>query len=163
MGRYTEEERLRRRNTPLTPTPEFTGGQALSVLLMLLMVAGGGAWLYNKVVLAPRAAERAEVAAREAYKNSPEGKKEARKAQIQRGFGFRGEHKALTGLIKADMDDPSSFEVANCVWVDMDDHVVVIEEFRGRNAYGMMQLFSVKAKCDVDGNVIEVMNVKRMR
>jgi len=143
--------------------PNINGGQAFSVILLLLMFAGGGAWLYNKVIAAPKAAKLAAARAEEEYKNSPKGKKAAREAQIRQGFGFYGEHTELTRMVKADMDDPESFQLAACNYFDQDDHIVVIEDFRGRNAYGVMQKFSIKAKCGIDGGVIEVMNVKRMR
>jgi hypothetical protein len=143
--------------------PNITAVQAISIVFLLFLAVGAWVQFVDKPRDAKLAAERADAAAAEAYKNSPEGKKAARKAQIQQGFGFYGEHKELTKLIKADMDDPNSFELAACNWFDMDDHVVVIEDFRGRNAYGVMQHYSVKAKCGMKGEVIEMMNVKRMR
>lgn len=143
--------------------PSITAVQAISIVFLIFLAVGAWVQFVDKPRDAKKAAELAAAASEEAYKNSPEGKKAARKAEIQKGFGFYGEHKELTKLIKADMEDPNSFELAACNWFDMDDHVVVIEEFRGRNAYGVVQNYSVKAKCSINGDVIEVMNLKRMR
>jgi hypothetical protein len=84
-------------------------------------------------------------------------------ARIKKGFGFYGEHKELTKMIKAEMTDPNSFELVACNWFDMDDHIVVIQEYRGRNQLGGMAVESVKAKCGLDGEVLQIMNVKQMR
>ena len=126
----------------------------------MLIVGGGGSWLYNEKVEKPRAAKAAEERAEEARRNSPE---ELRKVRIKKGFGFYGEHKELTRMIKAEMNDPNSFELAACDYFDQGDHIVVIMDYRGRNMMGGTARESVKAKCGLDGEVLQIMNVKQMR
>ena len=146
-----EEKRLRN-------NPNLTAGQALKIVAALLIVCFVGVWLYVKLVDEPRDKRRA---AEETRKNNPE---ELKKARIKKGFSsWDGSHIQLTKVIKDSMNDPNSFELVACNYFDMGDHIVVIEDFRVKNALGGMELGSVKAKCDLDGNVLKVMNVKQLK
>ncbi|MFT4176484.1 MAG: hypothetical protein QM627_07490 [Luteolibacter sp.] len=84
-------------------------------------------------------------------------KNAARRKQIESGFsGWDGSHRGLTRVIKESMNDPKSYEHAETVHWDMGDHLVVRTTFRGRNAFGGMVRNWVKAKVDLDGNVLEI-------
>lgn len=105
------------------------------------------------------ARERARVAEIEAKRKAEESARlaAARKKRIESGFSsWDGSHIKLTRVIKDSMNDPKSYKHAETGWWDMGDHLVVKTSFRGKNAFGGTVLNWVKAKCDLDGNVIEV-------
>ena len=54
------------------------------------------------------------------------------------------------------MNDPGSYEHVETVYGDMGNHLVVRTTFRGKNAFGGVVSNWVKAKTDLDGNVLEV-------
>lgn len=84
-------------------------------------------------------------------------RKEERKERIERGFSaWDGSHRGLTKIIKASMNDPKSYEHVETVYWDMDDHLVVKTTFRGKNAFGGVVPNWVKAKVDLDGNVLAI-------
>jgi len=83
--------------------------------------------------------------------------KELRKQRIEKQFSpWDGSHIQLTKLIKQHMNDPDSFKHDSTSYWDMGDHLVVITHFRGRNAYGGMVRHWVKAKVDLDGKVLQI-------
>ena len=77
---------------------------------------------------------------------------------IEKGFSslWDGSHRELTKVIKGSMNDPGSYEHVETVSWDMGDHLVVRTTFRGKNAFGGVVSNWVKAKTDLDGNVLEV-------
>ena len=81
------------------------------------------------------------------------GKSALRKDSVVFGMGLIGE---LTKVIKGSMNDPGSYEHVETVSWDMGDHLVVRTTFRGKNAFGGVVSNWVKAKTDLDGNVLEV-------
>lgn len=84
---------------------------------------------------------------------------EKRKNQIERNFSaWDGSHRGLTKLIKKAMNDPSSYKHVEIVYWDMGDHLIVKTTFRGKNAFGAVIKNWVKAKVDLDGNVIEIIS-----
>ena len=87
-----------------------------------------------------------------------EKKAAARKERIEKGFSslWDGSHRELTKVIKGSMNDPGSYEHVETVSWDMGDHLVVRTTFRGKNAFGSVVSNWVKAKTDLDGNVLEV-------
>lgn len=88
---------------------------------------------------------------------APKTPEQVRKERIESGFSaWDGSHRGLTKIIKASMNDPNSYEHAETVWWDKGDHIIVKTTFRGKNAFGGVVPNWVKAKCDLDGNVIEV-------
>ena len=92
------------------------------------------------------------------------GKKAAaRKERIEKGFSslWDGSHRELTKVIKGSMNDPGSYEHVKTVYWDMGDHLVVRTTFRGKNAFGGVVSNWVKAKTDLDGNVLEVIEQGR--
>lgn len=85
---------------------------------------------------------------------------QTREERIEEGFSaWDGSHRGLTQLIKQSMDDPESYEHVETVYWDLDKkgHLIVRTTFRGKNAFGGVVKNWVKAKCDLDGNVIEVL------
>ena len=87
-----------------------------------------------------------------------EKKVAARKERIEKRFSslWDGSHRELTKVIKGSMNDPGSYEHVETVSWDMGDHLVVRTTFRGKNAFGGVVSNWVKAKTDLDGNVLEV-------
>jgi len=82
---------------------------------------------------------------------------EIKKEQLERQFNaWDGSHRGLTKYIKDAMNDPSSYEHVKTVYWDRKDHLVVMTTFRGKNAFGGLVKNSVKAKVDLAGNVLEI-------
>lgn len=69
---------------------------------------------------------------------------------------WNGSHIRLVRLIKEAMHDPKSFKHVETRYGDRGDHLLVHMSYRGKNAFGALVLNSVTAKCDLDGNVIEI-------
>jgi len=69
-----------------------------------------------------------------------------------------GSHRALTEMIKKSMNDPDSYEHIETRFKDNTDHIFVITEFRGANAFGGKVINTVSAKVDFNGNVIEIVS-----
>jgi Na+-transporting methylmalonyl-CoA/oxaloacetate decarboxylase gamma subunit len=82
---------------------------------------------------------------------------EARKKRIETGFsGWDGSHRGLAAIIKESMNDPDSYEHVNTSYWDQGDHLIVLTEFRGKNAFGGVVKNWVKAKTSLDGSVLEI-------
>lgn len=81
----------------------------------------------------------------------------ARETLISKQFSaWNGEHIKLTRIIKDSMNDPDSFEHIESKYWDEGDHLIIIESFRGKNAFWGIVKNSVKAKVSIDGNDIQV-------
>lgn len=81
----------------------------------------------------------------------------ARKNRIKDGFNlWDGSHRELTKRIKRLMHDPGSYDHVETAYWDMGDHLVARTEFRGRNMFGGVVKNWIKAKVDLDGKVIEI-------
>lgn len=88
----------------------------------------------------------------------PKTQEELRKEQIERQFSpWNGSHAGLTEIIKKSMNDPRSYEHVETVYWDMGDHLVVRTTYRGKNAFGGTVKDWVKAKVDLNGNVLQIM------
>jgi hypothetical protein len=84
-------------------------------------------------------------------------RKEERKERIESGFSaWDGSHRGLTKFIKASMNDPKSYDHVETVYWDQGDHLIVRTTFRGKNAFGGVVANWVKAKVDLDGNVLAI-------
>lgn len=80
-----------------------------------------------------------------------------RTAKIEKQFSsWDGAHRNLEKYIKDHMNDPDSYEHVETKYWDLKDHLVVLTTFRGKNAFGGKVINTVKAKVDLDGNVIEI-------
>jgi hypothetical protein len=83
---------------------------------------------------------------------------EARIAMIERHFSsWDGSHMGLTAMIKKNMNEPGSYEHDNTRYLDNGDHLIVITSFRGKNAFGGVVKNSVRAKVDLEGNVVAIL------
>ena len=81
-----------------------------------------------------------------------------RKKKIERQFSaWDGSHRNLERLVKQTMNDPDSYDHVKTVYWDMGNHLVAKTTFRGKNAFGGVVVNWVKAKVDMDGNIIEIM------
>jgi len=81
-----------------------------------------------------------------------------RKKVLEAGFSkWDGSHKQLTDIIKKSMNDPKSYDHDTTKYSDEGDHLIVITKFRGKNAFGGVVLNWVRAKVNLDGSVIEVL------
>lgn len=89
-----------------------------------------------------------------------QGRAEAvRKNQIEAQFSaWDGSHRNLERAIEQSMNDPDSYEHVETVYWDMKSHLVVKTTFRGKNAFGGLVINWVKAKVDLDGNVLAVID-----
>ena len=86
---------------------------------------------------------------------------EERQKRIERGFSaWDGSHRQLTRAIKAQMNDPDSYQHDTTRYGDRGDHLVVETTFRGRNAFGGMIRHTVRAKVDLDGNILEFLDFR---
>lgn len=84
---------------------------------------------------------------------------EARKKQIESQFSpWDGSHRNLERLIKKAMNDPDSYEHDETKYWDMGDHLVVQTTYRGKNAFGGIVRNFVKAKIDLDGQILQVID-----
>jgi hypothetical protein len=82
---------------------------------------------------------------------------ELRQEQIKAGFSsWDGSHRQLEELIKKNMNDPDSYKHDATEYTDKGGYLIVSTRFRGKNAFGAMMLNTVKAKCGLDGNVIQI-------
>jgi hypothetical protein len=98
-------------------------------------------------------------AAEEEQKKTRDIENAARDRLYKAGFSFwDGSHRGLKELIKKSMNDPKSFEHVETRYTDNGDHFLVTTTFRGKNAFGGVVLNSVKAKTDLDGNVLVVLS-----
>nr|NQU93701.1 hypothetical protein [Bacteroidota bacterium] len=69
-----------------------------------------------------------------------------------------GSHIGLTRYIKNNMNDPDSYEHIETKYWDMVDHLVVLTRFRGENPFGGKVINSIKAKVDLQGSVLEIID-----
>jgi len=82
-----------------------------------------------------------------------------RKEQLKTQFSeWDGSHIKLTIAIKSAMNDPKSYEHVETAYWDMGDHLIVQTKYRGNNAFGGKVLGMIKAKVNLNGDVIEVID-----
>lgn len=83
--------------------------------------------------------------------------KPTKKMRIERQFSsWDGSHRKLTKLIKQAMNDPGSFDHVKTLYRDNGDHLVVSTSYRGKNAFGGIVKNWIRAKVDLDGNVLKI-------
>lgn len=86
---------------------------------------------------------------------------EKRRKTIEEQFSaWDGSHRGVERMIKDNMNDPDSYEHVKTVYWDMKDHLVVLTTFRGKNQFGGVVLNAVKAKVDLSGNVLKVLETR---
>lgn len=91
--------------------------------------------------------------------DTPKTPEQIRSEQIQKGFSaWDGTHIELEKIIKKSMNDRASYEHVKTVYYDMDDHLIVKTQFRGKNIFGGMVINEVTAKANLDGKVLEIIS-----
>lgn len=74
-----------------------------------------------------------------------------RKARIEAQFSaWNGSHINLVTAVKRRMNDPKSFKHVETRYGDKGDHLIVVMQFRGKNAFGGLILSEVVAKASLD-------------
>lgn len=87
--------------------------------------------------------------------------KELRKELIEKQFSaWNGDHETLARSIKASMNNPKSYEHVQSGYTDNGDYILVETKFRGTNAFGGIVINTVRAKVDLQGNVLEIIGQK---
>jgi|GEM_PF-2009401 len=83
--------------------------------------------------------------------------KAERKEKILRQFSaWDGSHINLKRVVKANMNDPKSFDHVETTYSDKGDYLLIYMKFRGKNAFGAKVIQTVTAKADIEGNIISV-------
>ncbi|MFH2059977.1 MAG: zinc ribbon domain-containing protein [Pseudomonadota bacterium] len=91
----------------------------------------------------------------------PKTKEELRAEQIEKYFSpWDGSHRGLTKVIMESINDPDSYEHFETRYWDKGDHLIVNTFFRSKNGFGGFVKTFVKAKVDLNGNVIEVIETQ---
>ncbi len=91
---------------------------------------------------------------------APIQKKElTREDKINAQFsGWDGSHTKLERHIKSLANDPDSYKHVKTQFSDQGDYLIVLTVYRAKNGFGAVVLGSIKAKVDLNGNIIEFMN-----
>jgi multidrug efflux pump subunit AcrA (membrane-fusion protein) len=77
-----------------------------------------------------------------------------RREKIKSAFSFwDGSHIKLTQKIKDEINDPGSYEHIKTRYIDTDDHLIVITEFRARNAFGGVVKYTARAEVTLSGRI----------
>lgn len=84
----------------------------------------------------------------------------ARQEKIQSLFSaWDGSLTTLKTLVKNNLHNPKSFEHVETRYADKGDHLIVVMQYRGENAFGAIRLASVTAKVDATtGTVLEILS-----
>ena len=85
--------------------------------------------------------------------------KELRKELIEKQFSaWNGDHETLARAIKASMNNPKSYEHVQSGYTDNGDYILVETKFRGTNAFGGVIMNAVRARVDLQGNILEIIS-----
>jgi cytoskeletal protein RodZ len=92
-------------------------------------------------------------------KNAPEVSKADREEAIQKQFNsWDGSHIKLVFYVKDNMNDPDSFEHISTSYWDKGSFLVVSMKYRGNNKFGAKVINYIKAKVDLEGNILEIID-----
>jgi tetratricopeptide (TPR) repeat protein len=84
-------------------------------------------------------------------------KEAQREKDILKQFSvWDGSHTKLKRYVKNNMNDPKSFEHVESIYADKGSFIYVYMKFRGTNAFGAKVLNEVRAKVDLQGNILSV-------
>lgn len=67
-----------------------------------------------------------------------------------------GSHRNLERLINDNLNDPDSYEHDRTTFSDQESHIIIRMDYRAKNAFGALVKGHVKAKVDIEGNIIEI-------
>jgi len=88
-----------------------------------------------------------------------QAKTEERNKKIAAQFHpWDGSHIQLEKLIKKAMNDPDSYEHVESGYIDNGDSVIVQTTYRGKNAFGGVVKNFVRARVNLDGDIIEIID-----
>lgn len=119
----------------------------IGILILLGMFSG----LFNKQNTSTTSSSKSSTT------SSVKTADEIRKERIERAFSpWDGSHRNLERFIKESMNDPSSYDHIKTVYWDNGSYLVIKTDFRGKNAFGGIVKNWVRAKADLDGNIIEI-------
>ena len=84
---------------------------------------------------------------------------EKRQQDIESYFsGWDGSHRNLAKMVKEALHDPDSYEHESTTYFDNGDHLIINMHYRAKNAFGGRVKSFVKAKVDLYGNVLEILD-----
>lgn len=98
-------------------------------------------------------AEEAETQVAAAKQQIAENRNKELKPQFN---SWDGSHRGLERHIKTIMNDPASYEHDETSYIDRGEYLIIITQFRGKNAFGGVVRNTIKAKVDLSGNVLEI-------
>lgn len=97
----------------------------------------------------------------------PKSKKESepvkaisRKDSIENMFALDGSQKKLREYVKEKLNDPESFEAIKTEYWDHDSDIVVKMVFTAKNGYGGRVKQTIMARCNINGDISEIMAYK---
>jgi uncharacterized protein YhaN len=103
----------------------------------------------------------AKIEAAEKVKADSSDKLKARTEEIEKSFsGWDGSHTGLVKYVKNNLNDADSFEHVETKYFDLGDYLIVNMRYRAKNAFGAKVLGFIKAKVDLNGNVLEIITSK---
>jgi hypothetical protein len=70
---------------------------------------------------------------------------------------WNGSHINLEREIKDSMHDPNSYQHIKTGYYDKGDYLIVSTTFRGKNAFGALIKNTVKAKVNLEGHILEIL------
>lgn len=83
---------------------------------------------------------------------------QARTEMIEQHFSaLNGAHEGVQALVKSQLKDPDSFEHVKTQYWDKGDHLIVNMSYRANNSMGVPVAGFIKAKTDLKGNVLAVL------
>lgn len=83
----------------------------------------------------------------------------AHKARVTAQFStWDGAHINLEKQIKSRMHDPKSYQHVETFYLDRGDHILVTTKFRGKNALGALVLNTARAKVDISGKILALLD-----
>jgi hypothetical protein len=87
-----------------------------------------------------------------------EEEKKDRDKVIKKAFNeWDGSHINLVKLVKDNMNDPGSFEHVETKYWDNGDYLVLEMKYRGKNAFGGIVTQSIRAKSDLQGTILKIL------
>ena len=73
---------------------------------------------------------------------------------------WNGTDIALVDLVKQNMNDADSFENVDTKYFDMGSYIVINMKYRGKNVFGAKVLNFVKARQNIDGSGLEIIETQ---
>jgi TolA-binding protein len=112
-----------------------------------------------------RRIEQREAEALEQQKQEEEQREEERKRQEEEAYQkqiedqfspWDGSHTKLTRLIKERLNDPKSYDHTKTTYKIEGDDILILTDFRAKNAFGGIVQSSVIGKASIDGENVEI-------